>query len=115
RALNVIHEAFFEERKRIAIVLLGIGNVGSAVVERIQGQHSALRAQGFDVRLCGIGNSKRFLFDRDGLDLSSWRKKLAQSDVETNLGEIAQRIEAESFTNCVLVDCTASAKVVQGY
>jgi aspartokinase/homoserine dehydrogenase 1 len=113
--LNVIHESFFEERKRVAIAVLGVGNVGGAVLDRLRQQRKALLQKGFDVRVCAIANSRRYLFDRSGLDLSNWRQKLADSHHESRMSEIVSRLHAETFTHLVLVDCTASGKVVSHY
>ena len=36
RALNAIHQAFFETRKRLALVVVGVGNIGGALLRQLQ-------------------------------------------------------------------------------
>ena len=50
RALNVIHQAFFEKRRRLALVLIGVGNIGGALLRQLHQQRSHLLSKGFDVR-----------------------------------------------------------------
>jgi aspartokinase/homoserine dehydrogenase 1 len=38
RALNIIHGAFFEKSKRLALVLVGVGNIGSALLRQLHQQ-----------------------------------------------------------------------------
>ena len=49
RALNAIHQGFFETRKRLAIAMIGVGNVGGAVLRQLEQQRSYLLSKGFDV------------------------------------------------------------------
>src|SRR5207244_2913411 len=47
RALNVIHQAFFEARKPLALVVVGVGNIGGALLRQLHQQRAYLLAQGF--------------------------------------------------------------------
>jgi aspartokinase/homoserine dehydrogenase 1 len=115
RALNVIHEAFFEKNKHLAVILVGVGNIGSALLSQLQQQRSFLLSQGYDVRVCGIANSKQYVLDAAGIDLGSWREKLNRSQRTMSLGDFANQIGRMDFINAVLVDCTASSVVVDAY
>jgi bifunctional aspartokinase / homoserine dehydrogenase 1 len=115
RALNVIHEAFFEKNKRLAVIVVGVGNIGSTLLRQLHQQRSFLLSQGYDVRVCGIANSKQYVLDAAGIDLGSWREKLNRSQRKMALGEFARQIERMEFINAVLVDCTASSDVVDAY
>jgi aspartokinase/homoserine dehydrogenase 1 len=115
RALNVIHEAFFEKAKRLAVIVVGVGNIGGALLRQLHQQRSFLRSLGFDVRVCGIANSKRFLLVQDGIDLKNWREQLEQSPHAMHPKELARRVAAMEFTNAALVDCTASGDIVEAY
>ena len=64
RALNAIHQGFFETNKRLALAVIGVGNVGGAVLRQLEQQRSYLLSKGFDVTVVGIANSKRFVADR---------------------------------------------------
>ena len=115
RALNVVHEAFFEKRKRLAVIVVGVGNIGSALLRQLHQQHSFLLSQGFDVRVCGIANSKRFLLDAAGLDLAGWQDELSRSHFTMDPHRLADGIAKLELTNAVLVDCTASPEIAETY
>ena len=40
RALNAIHQGFFETKKRLALAMIGVGNVGSAVLRQLAQQRA---------------------------------------------------------------------------
>ncbi|HTY37673.1 MAG TPA: bifunctional aspartate kinase/homoserine dehydrogenase I [Bacteroidota bacterium] len=115
RALNVIHEAFFEKHKHLAVILVGVGNIGSTLLRQLHQQRAFLLSQGFDVRVCGIANSKQFILDPAGIDLTVWRDKLHRSHRTMSLGEFAHQVGRMELINAVLVDCTASSDVVEAY
>lgn len=115
RALNVIHEAFFEKSKRLAVIVVGVGNIGSALLHQLHQQRSFLSSRGFDVRVCGIADSKRCVLDAVGIDLARWREILNRSHRKMNPREFASQVAYLEFTNAVLVDCTASSEVVDAY
>ncbi len=115
RALNVIHQAFFEERKRIALVVVGVGNIGSALLRQLQQQRVTLLSEGFDVRVCALADSKHFIVSRDEIHLSNWQQELHASHRVMRAADLAQAIVELQLTNVALVDCTASAELVRAY
>ncbi|HEY3120252.1 MAG TPA: bifunctional aspartate kinase/homoserine dehydrogenase I [Vicinamibacteria bacterium] len=115
RALNVIHQAFFESWKRLALVVVGVGNIGSALLKQLDQQRAYLFARGFDVRTVAVANSKRFIVDGDGIELSQWRQALASSPHRTSPQALVRAISALELTDAALVDCTAAAAVVDAY
>jgi aspartokinase/homoserine dehydrogenase 1 len=115
RALNVIHEAFFEPKKKLGVVLIGPGNIGGTFLKQIQQQHSYLRSEGFDVRVCGIYDIGKAVFSSKGIDLKRWKEILDSTPKKMKYPELLQRIAALHLTNAVLVDCTASSEIVNMY
>jgi len=114
-ALNVIHQAFFEKRKRLALVVIGVGNIGSALLHQIHQQRSFLLAQGCDVSVCGIANSSKFVLASDGIDIDRWREELSHSHHRMDPVELARRVAGLQLINAAVVDCTASSEVVDAY
>jgi GGDEF domain-containing protein len=49
RALNIIHQSFFEVRKRLALVVIGVGNIGATLLQQLREQQAYLRGRGFDL------------------------------------------------------------------
>jgi len=115
RALNVVHEAFFEKTKHLAVILVGVGNIGSTLLRQIHQQQAFLSSRGFDVKVCGVANSKHAVLQSEGIDLTKWREKLHQSRRTMHPHEFAEQIARLGFTNAVLVDCTASSEIVDAY
>ena len=115
RALNVIHHAFFEKRKRLALAVVGVGNIGTTLLKQVDQQRPYLLARGFDVRTVAVADSKRFAVDAAGLDLSRWRETLDGSPHRMTGSALARALKAMELTDAVLVDCTASDAVVDAY
>jgi len=115
RALNAIHQGFFETRTRLALAVVGVGNVGGAVLRQLQQQRAYLLSKGFDVRVVGLANSKRFLADAHGIDLSRWQERLGAAEDRMEPGAFAARIAAMELTHAALVDCTVGPSIVEAY
>jgi aspartokinase/homoserine dehydrogenase 1 len=115
RALNAIHQGFFETRKRLALAVVGVGNVGAAVLRQVQQQRNYLLSKGFDVSVVGVANSKRFVADARGVDLSHWKDRLQASSDRMDSEEFAERLAGMELTNAALVDCTSGPTIVDAY
>lgn len=115
RALNVIHQAFFEQKKRLALIIIGVGNIGSALLKQLYQQQGYFDREGFEVRVCCIANSKKFLFRPEGIRFETWLEDLTSSPDRTDINEILRRFKEFEFTNIALVDCTASSEIVDAY
>jgi aspartokinase/homoserine dehydrogenase 1 len=115
RALNAIHQGFFEPRKRLALAVVGVGNVGGAVLRQIRQQRNYLLSKGFDVSVVGLANSKRFIADPRGIDLGRWQELLHAASDRMNGEVFAARLAAMELTNVALVDCTSGPTIVDAY
>jgi len=115
RALNAIHQGFFETRKRLALAVIGVGNVGSAVLRQLHQQRDYLLSKGFVVSVVALANSKRFVADPNGVNLASWEFALQSSPDRMEPATLAQRIAAMELTNAALVDCTVGPSIVDAY
>ena len=115
RALNAIHQAFFETRKRLALAVVGVGNIGSALLQQLKQQRHYLLSRGFDVTVVALANSRRFVVSPAGVDLAHWKKALGASRSPMSPEAFADRIAALELTNAALVDCTANPSIVDAY
>src|SRR3989440_1082384 len=115
RALNIIHGAFFERRKRLALFVIGTGNIGGTLLRQLHEQRNYLLSRGFNVTVIGVANSKRFLLDCSGINLGRWREKLAASRRRMDPRILAREIAQLELTDAAVVDCTAADAIVQAY
>ena len=115
RALNIIHGAFFERRKRLALFIIGTGNIGGTLLRQLEEQRPYLLSRGFDVTVIGVANSKRFVLDGSGINLGHWREKLSASRRRMDPVTLAEEIAKLELTDAAIVDCTAADSVVRAY
>ncbi|MFI3267563.1 MAG: bifunctional aspartate kinase/homoserine dehydrogenase I [Rikenellaceae bacterium] len=117
KTLNVIHDSFFlSDYKVLNIFLTGVGLVGSNLVDQIHKQQSKLLANNsLQIRVVGIANSKRYILDRDGIDLSNYKELLANSENVSTPEIYKDQIVEMNIFNSVFVDCTASSDVAKIY
>lgn len=112
KALNVIHESFFlSEYKVLNLFICGIGTVGGKLIEQINNQYEELkRTARLKLNVVGIASSKKALFNREGIDLSSYRDELEKAET-SNCKQLCEEIIDMNIFNSVFVDCTASAEI----
>jgi len=115
RALNAIHQGFFETRKKLALAVIGVGNVGGAVLRQLHQQRDYLLSKGFDVTVVGLANSTRFVIDPNGVNLSQWKEVLQASTSRMHADSFARALADLELTHAALVDCTAGPAVVDAY
>jgi aspartokinase/homoserine dehydrogenase 1 len=115
RALNVIHQTFFERRKRLALVIVGVGNIGETLLRQLHQQRTYLLERGFDAKVVGLTNSKRFVLDPNGINLARWRERLSASRRKMSAEVLANEITKLELTDAALIDCTASDSIVHAY
>lgn len=117
KALNVIHEAFFEEPlKQVNVFIAGVGNVGGKLLEQLEQQHNFLQQElGLQIRVTGIANSKKMLFGHESISLHKWREQLQDQGEPTDMWAFVQKIKSLNLRNSVFVDNTASPDVAAIY
>ena len=116
KAINVLHEEFFETTYRqINLFISGTGNVGSKLLAQLQQQQQHLQDHlRLQVRIAGIANSKKMLFNDEGIDLSKWKELLTGAG-EMNMPEFISTIQKKNLRNSVFVDVTANNQVAESY
>jgi len=116
KAVNVLHEDFFETTyKQVNLFVAGVGNVGSRLLSQLLQQHSYLQKNlRLSVRVVGIANSRKMLFNSNGIDLENWKELLQEGD-SMNLSEFVNTIKTKNLRNSVFVDVTANKEVASHY
>ncbi|MFD2726029.1 bifunctional aspartate kinase/homoserine dehydrogenase I [Hyunsoonleella rubra] len=116
KALNTLHEAFFETiTKQLNVFITGVGNVGERLVEQIKQQKKYLKENlKINLRVAGLSNSRKMLFDDGGIDLKNWKEQLANGE-EASLFGFFEKAKSMNLRNSIFVDVTANADVADLY
>ena len=117
KALNVIHDSFFlSPYQELNLFIAGIGAVGSKLIDQIKQQQQTLEKQNkLKINIVGIANSRRALFNREGISLDNYFDNLMTNGIESSPEAIRDEILKMNIFNSVFVDCTASADASEIY
>ncbi|HKP32243.1 MAG TPA: bifunctional aspartate kinase/homoserine dehydrogenase I [Chitinophagaceae bacterium] len=116
KAINVLHEEFFENTyKQLNLFITGVGNVGSRLIAQLQQQQKYLLEQlKLQVKVIGIANSRKMLFNDDGISLSKWKEDLDAGN-KMDLKDFISEIRSRNLRNSVFADITANAEIAESY
>ncbi len=116
KALNTLHAEFFEDQtKQLNLFVVGVGNVGQKLLAQIKNQQPYLLEQlKLQVRVIGLANSKKMLFNEDGIDLESWKMQLDKAE-NLNMDAFHEKITDLNYRNSIFVDNTAEESVANLY
>jgi len=116
KALNILHEAFFEEQiKKIHLFIIGIGNVGGKFIEQISNQKQYLIEKfRLSINIIGISNSKKMFFSSDGILYENLKSSMEKGE-KTDLNEFFLRVKKLNLRNSVFIDNTANIDVASTY
>ena len=116
KSLNVIHDSFFlSEYKVLNLFICGVGTVGGKLIEQIRNQYEILKEKrGLKLNVVGIASSRKAIFNRDGIDLSTYAEQLAAAEPSSN-ERLRREVLGMNIFNSVFVDCTASKEIAALY
>ncbi|WP_347926247.1 bifunctional aspartate kinase/homoserine dehydrogenase I [Pontimicrobium sp. SW4] len=116
KALNTIHERFFETKsKQLNLFITGVGNVGERLVEQIKQQKKYIKEHlKLNLRVVGLSNSRKMLFNSDGIDLTNWKEELQKGE-DASLFWFCECVKSLSLRNSVFIDITANQDVANKY
>ena len=116
KALNTLHEQFFEEKtKQLNLFVTGVGNVGERFLAQIHQQKKFLKENlKLKIRVIGISNSRKMVFDNSGIDLENWKEALENGE-PTSLENFHKKVKASNHRNSVFIDNTANQSVSEVY
>ena len=117
KALNSLHAVFFEDQiKQINLFIVGIGNVGSKLLDQIKSQSAYLLDKlHLNLRVVGIANSRKMLFKEDGIDLGNYAAELQDQGTASDMNGFIKGITDLNLRNSVFVDNTANKEVTDFY
>jgi aspartokinase/homoserine dehydrogenase 1 len=116
KALNTLHEAFFlSDRRVVNLFLVGTGLIGKELLKMIREQFNSLAANHLlEVNVVALANSKRMLFNENGLSLDDASRLTKEGD-EMHLHSFIARMKELNLSNCIFVDCTSAQEVADQY
>lgn len=117
KALSVIHDSFFlSDTQVLNLFIIGIGNIGCHLLRQLARQQAnLLQLKALELKVVGIANSKKAIFDIEGIDLENYQEKLRESDIPSTPERILREVVGMNIFNSVFVDCTSSAEIARLY
>ncbi|MBE9585628.1 bifunctional aspartate kinase/homoserine dehydrogenase I [Mucilaginibacter sp. JRF] len=117
KALNAVHDAFFIDLyKTLHAFCLGTGNIGKTLFTQLNAHAGFLRSEnGIQVKVVGISNTRKMMFDADGIELDNWQASLDESNDQADLRLFIDTMKSMNLPNCVFIDNTASPVPVEFY
>lgn len=99
----------------INIVLFGIGNTGSALINKVvKGSKEALPVNKPQLRFPVITNSTVAFFEQDGADYA-WEANFIQFAIPFKLDDVIEYVLDNNLQNLIAVDATPSAALAAEY
>lgn len=100
---------------RINIVLFGIGNVGSTLINQvIESQKFFLEKRNIDLRFPIITNSTLAFFEKEGVK-NTWETNFNQSAIPFQTEDIIQYVHEQNLENLIAIDASASSEITKRY
>jgi len=117
KALNVLHESFFlSETTELHLFIVGTGLIGNTLLEQIRRQRAYLqREHAIELKVVGLGNSRKMLFREAGIQIDNWKNDLEQSDQAMHIDDFIARMKRMNLPNTIFVDNTASEEIASRY
>lgn len=117
KALNAIHQGFFlSGTHTLSVFLVGAGLIGKTLLEQIDSHRAYLKeSRSLEINIVGVANSRRMLFDPDGISIRKVMEKLERDGEKMDMEAFAKQMIAMNLPQSVFVDCTSSDEVVRQY
>lgn len=116
-AILHIHNEFFDRSsvKDINLFIAGFGVVGKALVDIISRNGEKITARtGKRLNVCGLSNSRKFIVDKAGIDLTH-AEELLNSGKSAADEAYFETLANISLENPIFVDCTGSSDIAYKY
>ena len=117
KALVAIHDVFFlSDFYSLNLFIVGVGLIGSTLLDQFRKQSKyLLEKQYVKLNVVALANSRKMLFDEEGIDLGEWKTRLETSGENTDLNEFVDRMNRMNLPNSVFIDNTADSGIIRLY
>lgn len=103
------------KQQTVHIVIFGIGNVGSTLINQIRASRAHLKKQlNLDIKIPIVTNSKLVFFN-DNCSIDTWETNFDKFSVPLDITEIIDYVKAQKFEHVIAIDATASSDLVRNY
>ncbi|PVX46324.1 homoserine dehydrogenase [Flavobacterium sp. 103] len=100
---------------RINVILFGIGNVGSALINQVlESQQFFQEKRNIDLRFPIITNSTLAFFEKEGVK-NVWEANFDQLAIPFTVSDIIEFAKNQGLENIIAVDATSSSELVKQY
>ncbi|WP_343192320.1 bifunctional aspartate kinase/homoserine dehydrogenase I [Buchnera aphidicola] len=113
--IKTIHRILFDTKYIAEIFLIGVGGIGSTLLQQISLQQKKLQIKDINLKICGIANSKKLHVNMKGIPLNKWHENLKKENNTFSLKKIIDLQKKYHLINPVLIDCTADEKLAYQY
>ena len=117
KALNALHESFFlSDTKALHLFMIGVGLIGGTLLKQIAKQAKFLKEKrSLEVKVVGLSNTKKMLFNPEGINLENWKEQLLASEQDTDISTFIEQMKSLNLSNTVFVDNTANETISNFY
>lgn len=117
KALNSVHEVFFlSDVKTLNVFLVGVGLIGGTLLKQIRSQYKhLLNDQMLNINVVALANSRKMIFNPDGIKLGNWKEQLLSSSEKSDMKQFIKKMKELNLSNSIFADCTSSPDVVGFY
>ena len=112
-ALRACHTAFFSHTSHMDVILLGCGNVGSALLQQFQNHDSSLTAGHKALHVRAIADSSKLLVGHDTVDLPNWQQSLEKHGKAWAIDDVIAIRTQLGLLNPTIIDCTTDEGVCE--
>ena len=114
-ALRACHTAFFSHTSHMDVILLGCGNVGSALMQQFKNQDSSLSAGHKALHVRAIADSRKLLIGNDTVELDGWEQALEERGKAWKIDDIIAIRKQLGLLNPTIIDCTTDEDLAMEY
>ena len=100
---------------KINLILFGIGNVGSTLVNQIIESHDFfVQKRKIDLRIPIVTNSKKAFYTKKKLP-ENWKNDFQENGISFQIEEIIDYVNQNQLENVIVIDATASSEIIKNY
>lgn len=117
KALNALHGTFFlQETRNLNLFVVGAGLIGKELLNQLDKQTQYFLEERFlKINVIGLSNSRKMLFDTEGIDLNNWQDALENATDIADMDAFVKKIRELNLPNSVFVDNSASDFIPKFY